>query len=69
MSEFKNKGMVFKIKDTTSKPLQQLSQDIKTALKTKKTVDITTLKSYSPEINQQLIKRNHSSSNRGKSCF
>lgn len=49
------KTKLITIKDTTSKPLQQLSQDIKTALKTKKNVDITTLKSYSPEINQQLI--------------
>lgn len=49
------KTKLITIKDTTSKPLQQLSQDIKTALKTNPNVDITTLKSYSPEINQQLI--------------
>ena len=49
------KTKLITIKDTTSKPLQRLSQDIKTALKTKPNVDITTLKSYSPEINQQLI--------------
>tara|TARA_Y100000748_G_scaffold303729_1_gene309866 strand:+ start:1673 stop:3436 length:1764 start_codon:yes stop_codon:yes gene_type:complete len=43
------------IKDLTPKPLQELSKDIQTALKTKQKVDITKLKSYSPEINQQLI--------------
>tara|TARA_A100001015_G_scaffold214259_1_gene240471 strand:+ start:398 stop:2065 length:1668 start_codon:yes stop_codon:yes gene_type:complete len=49
------KSKLITVKDSTPKPLQQLSHDIKTALKTKKNIDITKLKSYSPEINQQLI--------------